>query len=101
MMIEALKKSNEFSFYCDARFKKAEEKIQQREGEIRERLEMEYKEQMEEFKRTFKIELQREMMQEREDELEKSKVILEERLDNVREEVRKEIKSKKSKCPIM
>ena len=96
-MIEALKESNEISFYCDDMFKKAEEKIRQREEEIREKLEIEYKEKMEEFERTTKIKLQTEMMQERLDELEKSKVIFGERLNNVREEVRNEIQSEESK----
>jgi predicted GTPase len=96
-MIEALKKSNEFPFYCDDMFTKAEENIRQREEEIRKMVEMEYKEKLEVLKRTFKIKLQRELMKEREDELKNSKDIFDERLSRVREEVRNEIKSDKSK----
>ena len=97
MMIEALKKSNEFAYYCDDMFDKAEEMIRQREEEIWETVKMAYKEKMEEFERTAKIKLRRERMQEREDELENLMSILEERLTNVREEVRNEIKSKKTR----
>ena len=100
-MIESLKKSNEFSYYCDNMFDKAEERIQQKEEEIWEMAKMAYKEEIEEFERITKIKLQREIKQERLDELVKLKVIFEERLNNVREKVRKEIKSKKSRCPIM
>jgi GTPase Era involved in 16S rRNA processing len=96
-MIEALKKSNEISFYSDDMFKKAEERIQQREEEIRQTVEREYKEKMEEFERTTKINLRSEMMKERKDELENYKDIFDKRLNNVREYVRNEIKSKESK----
>ena len=103
MMIEALRKSNEFSFYCDVRFKKAEERIRQREEVIRQEIEMEYNEKMEEFKRTTETRLRMETKQEKEkekerhDEVDKSWAIYKERSRHVREMVRDEIKSKKSK----
>jgi hypothetical protein len=50
-------------------FTKAEERIRQREEEIRKMVEMEYKEKLEVLKSTFKIKLQRELIKEREDEL--------------------------------
>lgn len=59
-------------------------------------VEKEYKEKTDEFKQTAQLELQREMMQERLDELENLRSIYEEKLSNVREEVRTEIKSGKS-----
>jgi predicted GTPase len=96
-MIEALKKSNEFPFYCDDMFTKAEDRIREREEEIRKMVEMEYKENLEVLKSTFKIKLQKELIKEREDELKNSKVILDERLSHVREEVRHEIQSEESK----
>ena len=71
-------------------FKIAEKRVQQREEEIREKVEMEYAEKTEEFK------IEREMMQERLDELEKLKGVYEDKLSNVREDVRTEIKSKES-----
>ena len=95
-MIETLKEANEFAFYYDAMFKQAEERVQQREEEIREMVEKEYKEKTDEFKQTAQLELQRGMMQERLDELENLRSIYEEKLSNVREEVRTEIKSGKS-----
>jgi predicted GTPase len=94
MMIKTLKEANEF--YYDAMFKIAEKRIQQREEEIREKVEMEYAEKTEEFKKTTKIKIEREMMQERLDELEKLRGDYEEKLSIVREEVRTEIKSKES-----
>ena len=96
-MIEALKKSNELPFYNDDMFTKAEDRIRQREEEIRKMVEMEYKEKLEVLKSTFKIKLQRELIKEREDELKNSKSIYDERLSNVREEVRNEIQSNGSK----
>jgi hypothetical protein len=53
-------------------------------------------EKTEEFKKTTKIKIEREMMQERLDELEKLRGDYEEKLSIVREEVRTEIKSKES-----
>ena len=96
-MIVALKRSNEIPFYNDDMFTKAERRIRQREEEIRQELEMEYKEKMEEFERTTKIKLQREIMQERENELKESSDKYKYMMINVREEVRKEIKSKENK----
>jgi GTPase Era involved in 16S rRNA processing len=90
LMIEALKKANEVSaFYTDDAFKEAEKRVQQREEVVREMLEMEY------TKKTEEYELQRKMLQEKLDRLEKRREYYEEKLRNVREEVRKEIKSKK------
>jgi hypothetical protein len=94
MMIKTLKEANEF--YYDAMFKIAEKRVQQREEEIREKVQMEYAEKTEEFKKTTKIKIEREMMQERLDELEKLRGDYEEKLSIVREEVRTEIKSKES-----
>jgi GTPase Era involved in 16S rRNA processing len=88
MMIKTLKEANEF--YYDTMFKIAEKRVQQREEEIREKVEMEYAEKTEEFK------IERGMMQERLDELEKLKGVYEDKLSNVREDVRTEIKSKES-----
>ena len=88
MMIKTLKETNEF--YYGTMFKIAEKRVQQREEEIREKVEMEYAEKTEEFK------IEREMMQERLDELEKLKGVYEDKLSNVREDVRTEIKSKES-----
>ena len=95
-MIEALKKSNELPFYNDDMFTTAEERIRQREEEIRKVVEKEYKEKLEVLKSTFKVKLQSELMKEREDELKNSKSIYDERLSHVREEVRNEIKSEES-----
>ena len=96
-MIEALKRSHECSFYCDDRFREAEERIRQREEEIRKMVEMEYKDKMKAFQRITKFMLRREMMKEREDELENARGIFQKRLSHLREEVRNEIKSEKSK----
>jgi len=82
LMIENLKMTN--AFYSDDMFEEAEKRIKQREEEIWKMLEIEYKEEKEEMERT------------RLDELEKLRIAYEERLSNVREEVRKEIKSKES-----
>jgi GTPase Era involved in 16S rRNA processing len=91
LMIEALKKANEVSaFYTDDAFEEAEERVERREEEIREMLEMEYIVKTEEYKS------QRKMLQKKLDQLEKLREYYEEKLRNVREEVRKEIKSKKS-----
>jgi predicted nucleic acid-binding Zn-ribbon protein len=90
LMVEALKKANEDSaFYTDDAFEKAEERVEQREEEIMEMLEMEYK------KKTEEYELLRKMLQDKLVELKKLREYYEEKLRNVREEVRKEIKSKK------
>jgi GTPase Era involved in 16S rRNA processing len=91
LMIEALKKANEVSaFYTDDAFEEAEERVERREEEIREMLEMEYIVKTEEYKS------QRKMLQKKLDQLEKLREYYKEKLRNVREEVRKEIKSKKS-----
>jgi predicted RNase H-like nuclease (RuvC/YqgF family) len=91
LMIEALNKANEVSaFYTDDAFEEAEERVERREEEIREMLEIEY------TKKTEEYELQRKMLQKKLDQLEKLREYYEEKLRNVREEVRKEIKSKKS-----
>ena len=82
LMIENLKMTN--AFYSDEMFEEAEKGIQQREEEKRKMLEIEYKEYKEEMERT------------RLEELEKLRKDYEEKLRNVREEVRKEIKSKES-----
>ena len=87
LMIEQLKISNVFSFYSDDVFKKAEEQVQQREEEIREMVEKEYKE------KTKQFELEMASMQER---LEAHSADYAEKVKNLREEVRKEIKSKES-----
>jgi IMP dehydrogenase/GMP reductase len=94
LTIETLRISNELAFYYDDQFKKAEEIVLQREEIIRKMVEMEYKKNPEEFKRTTKFKLQRLMMQERLDDLEELRKVNEEKLSNVREEVRKEIQSK-------
>ena len=94
MMIEALKKSDEVAFYKDDAFNKAEELIRRREEEIKEKLEMQYKEKIKQYKRSFQSKLEKKMMQERLDELQKLRGLYEKQLSNVREEVRKEIKSK-------
>ena len=94
MMIKTLKEANEC--YCDTMFMIAEKRVQQREEEIREMVEMEYAEKTDEFKEKTKIEIEREMMQERIDELEKLRGVYEDKLSNVREVVRTEIKSEES-----
>jgi predicted GTPase len=87
LMIEQLKISNVFAFYSDDVFKKAEEQVQQREEEIREMVEKEYKE------KTKQFELEMASMQER---LETLSADYEEKVKNLREEVRKEINPKKA-----
>ena len=62
VMIDTLKISNQCAFYTDDAFKKAEERVQQREEEIQKTLEKKYKEKTKDFERTFKIELQQEMV---------------------------------------
>ena len=92
MMIQTLKEANEC--YCDTMFKIAEKKIQQREEEILEMVEMEYAEKTEEFKEITKMKIDKDMMQERLVKLEILKGFYEEQLSNVREDVRTEIRSK-------
>ena len=91
LMIEALKKANAVSgYYTDDAFGEAEERVEQREEEIREMLVMKYTAKTEEYKS------QREMLQEKLVEIEKLRKYYEKKLRNVREEVRKEIKSKEN-----
>ena len=87
LTIEIMKIKNRFAFYYDDMFKKAEERVQQREEEIRKMVEMEYKEKIEE------LESQMDMTRVEPDALKKP---FEETLSNVREKVREEIKSKES-----
>ena len=91
MMIEALKKANKTSaFYTDDAFEEAEDRVQQREEEIREMLEMEYIEKTEDYESLLKM-LQEELV-----ELKELREYYEKKMRNIREEVRKEIKSKTS-----
>ncbi|XP_063399995.1 GTPase IMAP family member 7-like [Mytilus trossulus] len=90
-MVEALKKSNEFAYYSDALFKKAEERIRVRELEIEKRLQEQYKERQAQFERTMKIEMEDQMRQERIEELIEMEKEYTDRLGKVREEVRNEI----------
>jgi hypothetical protein len=94
MMIKTLKEAN--ACYCDTNFTKAEIRVQQREEEIREMVEMEYAKKTEEIKEITKMQIDREMMLERLVELEVLKGVYEDKLSNVREVVRTEIRSKKS-----
>jgi hypothetical protein len=97
-MIETLKITY-YSMHCGSNqaFEKAETRIQIREQEIMLNSVQNYKGKTEEFKRSLKIKMQREvMLQERLDELMKVKEYYEKLLNNVREEVRREIKSTKS-----
>jgi Fe2+ transport system protein B len=94
MMIKTLKEAN--ACYCDTKFTIAEIRVQQREEEIREMVEMEYAKKTEEIKEINKMQIDREMMLERLVELEVLKGIYEDKLSNVREVVRTEIRSKKS-----
>jgi predicted GTPase len=89
LMIETLKISNQYAFYTDDAFRKAEEKVQQREKEIQAMLEKKYEEKAKSLE-TINIELQ----QERQKEIKELKENYEKKLSNVREEVRKEIESK-------
>ena len=98
LMIETLKITYH-SMYRGSNhvFAKAETRIQKREQEIMLNSVQNYKGKTEEFKRRLKIKMQREvMLQERLDELMKVKEYYEKLLNNVREEVRREIKSTKS-----
>ncbi|XP_071123071.1 GTPase IMAP family member 7-like [Mytilus edulis] len=95
-MIESLKRSNEIAFYSDDLFSKAEERIRVREREIEERLQQEYQRKQREYEQTLKIQLEDLMREEREAEIKKIKEDYEEKLENVREEVRKEISDKDS-----
>ena len=108
LMIEHLKMTN--AFYSDDMFEKAEEKIKQREEEIMKMLELEYKKEKEEMERERLDELEElregydvkykeekeQMERKRLDELTELRIVYEERLSNVREEIRKDIKSKEN-----
>jgi GTPase Era involved in 16S rRNA processing len=91
MMIEAMKEASKASaFYTDDAFGEAEDKVQQREEAIRDILEMEYTEKKEHYK------VQSGMLQAKLVELEEHRENYVKQLRNIREEVRKEIKSKTS-----
>jgi hypothetical protein len=91
MMIEAMKEANKASaFYTDDAFEEAEKRVQQREEAIQVMLETEYTEKTEDCKS------QEEILQAKLVELEEHRKLYVKQLRNIREEVRKEIKSKTS-----
>jgi GTPase Era involved in 16S rRNA processing len=96
MMIEALKTSNKYTSYTDDACKKAEEEIRKRGEEIEKQLEKKYKEKTKEFEMNLRMEMIQEGKEVLE-EIQKIKENYEKMMINLREEVRKEMQSKKSK----
>lgn len=100
-MVDALKVSTHLDFYSDALFKKAEEMVQVREREIEAKLQAQYKKKYDETERSLRLQIEKEMKEERMAELQELKMSYEKKLAKVRNTVRDEISKPDSSCTLL